>query len=42
MPLKFQPKIGSVVMCDFEGYVVPEMIKVRPVVVLAKHTAHYF
>jgi uncharacterized protein YifN (PemK superfamily) len=37
MPLKFQPKIGSVVMCDFEGYVVPEMIKVRTVVVLAKH-----
>jgi uncharacterized protein YifN (PemK superfamily) len=37
MPLKFQPKVGSVVMCDFEGYVVPEMIKVRPVVVLAKH-----
>lgn len=37
MALKFQPKQGSVVMCDFAGYVVPEMIKVRPVVVLAKH-----
>ena len=37
MALKFQPKQGSVVMCDFTGYVIPEMVKVRPVVVLSKH-----
>ena len=37
MPLKFQPKKGDVVMCDFMGFVAPEMIKVRPVVVIAKH-----
>jgi len=37
MALTYQPKPGSVVMCDFHGYVVPEMIKARPVVVLAKH-----
>jgi uncharacterized protein YifN (PemK superfamily) len=36
MPLLYQPKAGSVVMCDFAGFVVPEMIKVRPVVILAR------
>lgn len=24
-------------MCDFRGFVIPEMVKTRPVVVLAKH-----
>jgi uncharacterized protein YifN (PemK superfamily) len=37
MPLSFQPRPGTVVMCDFEGYVVPEMVKVRPVVVVARN-----
>ncbi|HJW23477.1 MAG TPA: type II toxin-antitoxin system PemK/MazF family toxin [Rhodocyclaceae bacterium] len=37
MPLSFQPKAKSVVMCDFSGFVVPEMVKTRPVVVIAKH-----
>lgn len=37
MPLLYQPATGSVVMCDFAGFVVPEMVKVRPVVVLARH-----
>lgn len=37
MALTFQPRPGQVVMCDFSGYVVPEMIKVRPVVVLARN-----
>jgi len=37
MPLKFQPKAGSVVICDFHGFVVPEMVKKRPVVIIAKH-----
>jgi len=37
MPLKYQPKEKVVVMCDFSGFVVPEMVKTRPVVVLAKH-----
>ena len=35
MSLRFQPKAKSVVVCDFHGYIVPEMIKKRPVVVLA-------
>lgn len=37
MPLLFQPSPASIVMCDFAGYVAPEMVKVRPVVVLAKN-----
>lgn len=37
MPLLFQPRQKSIVMCDFSGFVVPEMVKMRPVVVLAKH-----
>lgn len=37
MPLKYQPKAGSVVMCDFVGFVVPEMVKVRPAVVIARN-----
>ena len=37
MPLLYQPKEDSVLICDFRGYEVPEMIKVRPVVVIRKH-----
>ncbi|WP_273822738.1 MULTISPECIES: type II toxin-antitoxin system PemK/MazF family toxin [Pseudomonas] len=37
MPLKYQPKEGSVLICDFSGFVAPEMVKQRPVVVLRKH-----
>ncbi|MEO6680458.1 MAG: type II toxin-antitoxin system PemK/MazF family toxin [Pseudomonas sp.] len=37
MTLRYQPKEGSVLICDFRGYEVPEMIKVRPVVVIRKH-----
>ncbi|UZM93075.1 MULTISPECIES: type II toxin-antitoxin system PemK/MazF family toxin [Pseudomonas] len=38
MALKYQPKEATVLMCDFSGFQVPEMIKVRPVVVLHKHS----
>jgi uncharacterized protein YifN (PemK superfamily) len=37
MPLLYQPKEGSVLICDFRGYEVPEMIKIRPVIVIRKH-----
>ena len=37
MPLTFQPRPGTVVMCDFVGNVLPEMVKVRPVVVVARN-----
>ena len=37
MPLQYQPKEGSIVICDFRGNETPEMVKVRPVVILRKH-----
>jgi uncharacterized protein YifN (PemK superfamily) len=37
LALLYQPRPGAVIMCDFVGYVVPEMVKVRPVVVLARN-----
>ena len=33
MALKYQPKQGAVVMCDSSGYVIPEMVKIRSVMV---------
>ena len=35
--LKFQPKAGSVIYCDYKGFVAPEMVKKRPVIVVSKH-----
>lgn len=37
MPIKFQPRVGAVVRCDFRGMIAPEMVKMRDVVVIAKH-----
>jgi len=38
MPINFYPKAGTVLICDFAGYVVPEIVKKRPVVVISpKH-----
>lgn len=37
MGLKFQPKPGMVLICDFRGFEPPEMVKRRPVVVLASN-----
>lgn len=37
MALSFQPKVGGVVMCHFDGFVEPEMVKKRPVVVIARN-----
>ncbi len=37
MVLLYQPRPGEIVICDFRGYIVPEMIKRRPVVVLARN-----
>lgn len=34
--LKFQPRLRAIVTCDYTGFVEPEMVKVRSVVVLAK------
>ena len=37
MPLPFQPKPRTVVYCDFSGFIIPEIVKRRPVVVLRAH-----
>lgn len=36
MPLNFHPNPGTIVICDYStGFVPPEMVKARPVVVLS-------
>jgi uncharacterized protein YifN (PemK superfamily) len=35
VPINFHPQPGTVLICDFDGYRVPEMIKIRPVVVIS-------
>ena len=36
MPITFYPKTGTVLMCDFNtGFIPPEMIKKRPVVIIS-------
>ncbi len=36
MPLTFHPQVGVVLMCDFNtGFKPPEMVKLRPVVVIS-------
>lgn len=34
--LTFQPQPNTIVMCDFSGFVSPEMVKKRPVIVIQK------
>lgn len=31
----FYPKCGNVLICDFDGYIFPEIVKRRPVVVIS-------
>lgn len=41
MPLQHVPKAGQVLVCDFRGYIRPEMVKVRPVVIVSpNHLRH--
>lgn len=35
MPILFRPKPGCVLYCDFTGYIAPEMVKSRPVVIIS-------
>ncbi len=37
MPLTYQPRPRAVLICDFRGFEPPEMVKRRPVVVLASN-----
>ena len=36
MAVRHYPKAGEILLCDFRGYERPEMVKVRPVVVLVE------
>ena len=35
MAITFYPKAGMVLMCNFRGYMLPEIVKTRPVVVIS-------
>ena len=35
MPLQYHPTPGTIVICDFKGFVLPEMVKRRPAVVVS-------
>ena len=35
MPLKFHPETGTIVICDFYGFIEPEMVKRRPAIVVS-------
>lgn len=37
MAVLFQPSPGTILHCDYRGFIVPEMVKARQVVVLWKH-----
>ncbi|KQT52033.1 hypothetical protein ASG43_20275 [Aureimonas sp. Leaf454] len=40
MPINFHPHSGTVLVCDFHGFVEPEICKVRPVVVITPRLPH--
>lgn len=40
MALKFFPEQGAILICDFRGFMEPEMIKRRPVVVISPKRKH--
>jgi uncharacterized protein YifN (PemK superfamily) len=40
MSISFHPKAGMVLICDFTGYIAPEIIKSRPVVVITPN--HFY
>jgi mRNA interferase MazF len=42
MPITFVPDAGDVLMCDFTGFIAPEMTKVRRVVVLSPRSRTNF
>lgn len=42
MAIKFHPDIGTIVICDFDGFKSPEMVKRRPVVVVSPRLRQRF
>lgn len=37
MPITFHPRPGTILVCDFRGFIAPEMIKLRPIVIISPH-----
>jgi mRNA interferase MazF len=35
MPISFHPRAGQVLVCNFDGFKEPEMVKTRPVIVIS-------
>ncbi len=35
MPIHLHPEVGTIVICDFNGFTPPEMVKRRPVIILS-------
>ncbi|WP_414711581.1 type II toxin-antitoxin system PemK/MazF family toxin [Sphingobium sp. UBA5915] len=35
MPLKYYPREGEIVVCDYHGFTAPEMTKARPVIIVS-------
>ncbi len=40
MPLAYHPEIGTIVICDFKGFIYPEMLKRRPAVIISPRFRH--
>lgn len=40
LPSFYYPKQSHVLICDFHGFVAPEMVKVRPVVIVSPSSRH--
>jgi uncharacterized protein YifN (PemK superfamily) len=35
VPLSYYPSIGEILLCDYKGFVSPEMVKTRPVIIVS-------
>jgi uncharacterized protein YifN (PemK superfamily) len=40
MPLNYYPRAGNIYIADFKGFEPPEMVKVRPIVVISPRLPH--
>ena len=40
MAIQFHPEQGTILICDFKGFVPPEMVKRRPVIVISPRLRH--
>ena len=40
MAIQFHPEQGTILLCDFKGFIEPEMLKRRPVVVISPRLRH--